>query len=71
MTCPKCGSENVSVQAITQIKRRSCLVSVLWILAAMCTFGIVLLLIPILRNGSKSKMKTVCVCQTCGYRWYK
>lgn len=72
MKCPKCGSENVTVTNETEVKtkRRGCLKWCLWLLLAVCTFGLILI-IPILTNSkTKSKNRTVCICQNCGKRWY-
>jgi hypothetical protein len=69
--CPKCGSENVSVQAVTDIKtkHRSCLGWCWWLLLAICTLGLILI-IPILTNSkTKSKTHTEALCQDCGHRW--
>lgn len=68
MTCPKCGSSNVTVQAVAEIKKRGCLTVLLYI---------VLLFIPIigwialfmLLRGRKSKTVNYNVCQDCGHRW--
>lgn len=68
MTCPKCGSNNVSVQAVTSQKGRGCLGALMWVLFAFCTFGIILLVLPALTR-KKSKTKTYAICQNCGYRW--
>ena len=39
MVCPKCGSNNVNVQAVTNVKtkHRGCIGWALWILLAICT----------------------------------
>lgn len=71
MVCPKCGSENVTVQAVTDVKtkRRGCLGWCLWILLAICTVGLILI-IPLLTNSkTKSKIHTEAICQDCGNRW--
>lgn len=68
MTCPKCGSENVQVQAVAELKSRGCLTVI---------FYIILLFIPVigwialimLLKGRKSKTKNYAVCQNCGNRW--
>lgn len=68
LVCPKCGSRNVSVQVVEKQKKRGCFASLMWILLAVCTCGITLLLIPALsRKGSKTL--TFAVCQNCGHRW--
>lgn len=71
MNCPKCGSGNVSVQAVTNIKtkRRGCLGWCIWITLALCTLGLIII-IPLLTNSkTKSKTHSEAVCQNCGYRW--
>ena len=71
MKCPKCGSENVQVQAVTTVKtkHRGCLGWCLWILLAICTIGLIII-IPLLTNSkTKSKTHSEAVCQNCGYRW--
>lgn len=71
MKCPKCGSENISVQAVTEVKtkRRGCLAWSLWILLAICTLGLILI-IPALTNSKvKSKTKKQAICQDCGKSW--
>lgn len=71
MTCPKCGSSNVFVQAITDVKtkHRGCFGWLFWILLAICTVGIILI-IPLLTNSkTRSKTHTEAICQQCGKRW--
>jgi hypothetical protein len=71
MRCPKCKSENVNAQAVTNVltKRRGCFGWLIWILIVICTFGIVII-IPLLTNSkTKSKTHTEGICQNCGYRW--
>lgn len=67
MVCPKCYSSDVNVQAISETKKRGCLGTFLWILLAICTCGLILL-IPLLR-GKKSKTVQYAVCQHCGHKW--
>lgn len=71
MICKKCGSSNVTVQAITETKTkyRGCLGWLFWIILAVCTFGLILI-IPLLTNSkTKSKTKIMAICQSCGHRW--
>ena len=71
MTCKKCGSNNINVQAVTDVKtkRRGCLGWIFWIILAICTFGLILI-IPLLTNSkTKSKTHSEAVCQSCGNRW--
>ena len=67
MICPNCGSDHVTVQAVAEQKKRSCLMSCLWILLAICTCGLILLIPLLTRKGSKTK--TFAVCQNCGHKW--
>jgi len=69
--CPKCGSANVFVQAVTETKtkHRGCIGWFFWILLVLCTFGL-LIIIPLMTNSkTKSKTHTEAVCQNCGHRW--
>lgn len=67
LVCPKCGSRNVTAQVVEKQKKRGCFASIMWILLAICTGGL-LLLIPLLtRKGSKTL--TFAVCQNCGHKW--
>lgn len=68
MVCPKCHSSNVNVQAVSEVKKRGCFGTALWLLLAVCTCGLILL-IPLLR-GKKTETKQYAVCQNCGNRWY-
>ena len=67
MKCQKCGSENVVVQVTQKQKKRGCFAATMWILLAMCTFGLVLLIPLLTRKGSKTKIYAVC--QNCGNKW--
>ena len=75
MKCSSCGSENVLTQAITttkvKTKHRGCFGWFLWILLALCTFGLILI-IPAITNSKtkvKSRTHTEAICQNCGHRW--
>lgn len=71
MTCKRCGSNNVTVQAVTNVKtkRRGCFGWLMWIALAICTCGLILI-IPLLTNSkTKSKTHSEAVCQNCGKRW--
>jgi DNA-directed RNA polymerase subunit RPC12/RpoP len=71
ITCPKCGSATVTVDAVTEtkVKHRGCLAWGLWILAALCTFGLIIIIPALTNTKTKSKRVTEAVCQTCGHRW--
>jgi predicted nucleic-acid-binding Zn-ribbon protein len=71
MICPKCRSANVFIHPVThtKTKHRGCFGWLLWILLAVCTIGMIII-IPLLTNSkTKSKTHTEAVCQSCGYRW--
>lgn len=68
MVCPKCQSENVSVQAVAEQKKRGCL-SVLLIIILICIPIIGWIGLFCLLRGKKSKTVTYAVCQKCGNRW--
>lgn len=68
MMCPKCQSENVTVQSstYTKSKSRSCL----WNLIMLtCTCGIWLIWMLVRKRKEKVMHETVCTCQSCGYSW--
>lgn len=69
MVCPKCGSNNISTQAVTSTKTKtkgfgwikSCLGFLLFsfpgMLCGLCGMG---------KGKSKTKTKVVSICQDCG-----
>lgn len=80
MMCPICGSQNVTVQAVTEtnlrIKKRG---AIWWIFVGwwwvpikwICFFGPALF-IKIFRPKNyqtKSKHEAMCICQSCGHMW--
>lgn len=67
LMCKKCGSKNINVQMVAEQKKRGILMSILWIVAAVCTFGIILLIPILTKKGSKTRKYVVC--QNCGYSW--
>lgn len=64
LKCKYCNSTNVTVQAVEQQKKRGIMMSIIWILLALCTCGIALLIPILTKKGSKTK--SVIVCQDCG-----
>ena len=71
MVCKKCRSTNVDVQLTEKVKtkHRGCLGWCLWLLLAICTCGLILI-IPLLTNKKiKSTTITWAVCKDCGHRW--
>ena len=71
MKCQKCKSENVSVQAVTNIKtkHRGCLGWLMWIILAVCTLGLIIIIPLVTNSKTKSKTHSEAVCQNCGNRW--
>lgn len=67
MTCKKCGSNNVSVQAVNEVKRRGCL-TVLMYLVLLCIPILGWFVLFSLLRGRKSKTTSWAVCQDCGYK---
>ncbi len=67
MVCPKCGSQNVNVQAVAEQKKRGCFMSALWLFLACCTLGLILIIPALTQKGSKTR--TYAICQDCGHRW--
>lgn len=67
IVCPNCRSDKVSVQVVERQKKRGCFAAMMWILLAICTCGLILLVPLITRKGSKTV--TYAVCRNCGYRW--
>lgn len=71
MYCNKCGSDKIQAvnQTHVKTKHRGCLGWCLWILLAICTCGLILI-IPMLTNSKvKSKNTTMAVCMGCGNKW--
>ena len=64
MNCKYCGSTNVTVQAVEKAKKRGVLMSIAWILIAVLTAGIALLIPLLTKKGSITR--SVVVCQDCG-----
>ena len=68
MICPKCGSDRVQVQLVSEIRKRGCL-SVLLYLILLCIPVIGWIALFMLLRGRKSKTASYAVCQNCGCRW--
>ena len=64
LKCKYCNSTNVTVQAVEKQNKRGIIMSIIWILLALCTCGIALLIPILTKKGSKTK--SVIVCQNCG-----
>lgn len=72
LTCPRCQSHHVEVQVVptVQLKHRGCFMWLLWILLAILTLGIILLIVPLITNTkTKNTFENVAVCQNCGQTW--
>lgn len=69
LRCPRCGGTNVTVQTVSEMKKRGCLSILLMLLIAFTVVGIPFLIIWVILRGRKSVTKTYAVCQTCGNRW--
>lgn len=68
MICPKCQSENVTVQTNTMMKSKRR--SFLWnLLMLICTGGLWLLWMLVRGRKEKQVVETYATCQTCGNRW--
>lgn len=67
LICSNCHSDNIKVELISELKKRSFLSILLYIILACTIIGLILL-IPLLR-GQKTKTKKYCICQNCGNSW--
>jgi hypothetical protein len=68
MVCPKCGSDKVEVQAVSEVKKRGCLKVLLYIVL-LCIPVIGWIALFMLIRGNKSRTVSYAVCQSCGKRW--
>lgn len=80
MTCPKCGSQNVSVQVVNEIKLKNKHHSIFWWLFIgwwwlpiwWFFFTLPAIIVAIFapkRKKTINKQKAICVCQSCGNKW--
>ena len=80
MQCPKCQSQFVNVQVVTetQIKDKHhgvmwwLFIGWWWIPTKWLFFTLPALIIKLIRRKKQkivSTQQTVCVCQNCGFRW--
>lgn len=80
MICPKCGSQNVTVQAVEEFKLKTKHHSTFywlligWWLELLLWIFLTVPRLLIAMFGHKrqklvSKTKSICVCQTCGHHW--
>lgn len=76
MICPKCGSENVNIQAVTHVRNKKHGI-LYWIfigwwleLFMWIVFTLPWLIIKIFRPKKvTSKTFKMAICQNCGYSW--
>lgn len=80
MVCPKCGSENVNVQVVTQTqlitKHRGIIwwvcIGWWWVPIKWLFLTVPALIVKIFapkRQKLKQSTASVCVCQNCGHKW--
>lgn len=76
MVCPKCGSNNVNVQMVSeQVKKHHSIwywLFIGWWLEALLWFFLTLprLLVAIFKHKpTKTVHKSMAVCQSCGHSW--
>lgn len=80
MKCPKCGSENVNVQMVSETKLKKKHHGAIywlcfgWLIELLLWFflTIPMLIIKIFKPKNyktKTKHKSMCVCQSCGNHW--
>lgn len=65
--CPRCNSDHIFYQTVTESKDIGCGTIFLYLFLAITILGL-LVLIPILLS-SKTQTVTYATCQTCGLRW--
>lgn len=80
MVCPKCKSQNVTTQIVTDMKIKTkhrgifywCFVGWWWIPIKWLFFTLPALIIAIFKPKKQkivTKQRKMCVCQNCGYSW--
>ncbi len=68
MACKKCGSMDITTNSFSEVQQRGCL-TVIFYLILLCIPFLGWIVLFFLIRGRKSKTKTVCVCNLCGYKW--
>ncbi len=68
MVCPKCQSENVTIQAVSEQNKRGCFTVLLYIIL-FCIPVLGWIALFCLLRGKKSKTVSYAVCQDCGNKW--
>ena len=80
MVCPKCGSNNVNVQMVTETQLKNkhhgifwwLVIGWWWVLVKWFVFAVPALIVKIFAPKRKklvSKHKAMCVCQNCAHSW--
>ena len=80
MTCPKCGSTDVTIQMVTDYDMKNKHHGIIWWICVGCwwvplkwiLFTIPALIVKIFkpkRQKIKTTTRKMCVCQTCGHSW--
>lgn len=69
IVCSKCGSNNISIQIVSQNKNSGCLTIFFYIFLALTIIGIPIMIIILLLKGKKQIHKKYCICQNCGHSW--
>lgn len=80
MKCPKCGSENVTVQMVSETNLKTKHRSVLWWIFVgwwwlpikwffLTVPALIVKLFRPKRYKTTTTHKSMCVCQNCGYHW--
>lgn len=80
MICPKCNSNNVNANVVNEVTLKNqhhgiawwICVGWWWVFIKWIVFTVPALILAIFghkKQKAVNKQKTVCVCQSCGYRW--
>ena len=80
MTCPKCGSNNVTVQMVSETELKTKHRSVIWWIfvgwwwlpikwLCLTVPALIVKLFRPKRYKTKTTHKSMCVCQNCGHHW--
>lgn len=80
MTCPKCGSNNVTVQMVSETELKTKHRSVIWWIfvgwwwlpikwLCLTVPALIVKLFRPKRYKTKTIHKSMCVCQDCGHHW--
>lgn len=82
MKCPKCKSENVTVQVVNEVEIKNKHHSIIWwilggwilVIIKWVVFTVPALILKLFghkKKKVKNIQKTMCACQQCGYTWEK